>query len=167
MKTAITTLGLTLFLALCTAVFADEEQQKRTERDEPLTTATLAGTYTIVSSQKGDEKTPADQLEGAMVTFTENTIVATDADKKQMYAATFKLDNSQTPAVITMVSTLQEHKGAKATGLIQGDGRTLKLIYALPDEAELPAKFEPAKGQRMMVLKKIEKTASVPVEVKK
>lgn len=165
MKTALTTIGLAAFLLFCTALFAEEEV-KRTTRDEPLTTAMLAGTYTIVSSQTGDEKSPAEEFEGHLVTFTENTIVATDADQKQMYAASFKLNNSKTPATIDMVSTMEEHRGAKATGLIQGDGRTVKLIYTVTGEAKPPTKFEPGEDQRLVVLKKIEKTASVPTERK-
>lgn len=160
MKAAIITVTLALFAFACVALFAGE----KVGRDQPLTKAMLAGTYTIESSQKGDEVTPPDHLAGSLVTFTENTIVATDGDKKEIYAAKFELDHSKTPAVIHMVTTTPEFKGAQASGLIQGDGRTVKLIYALPHEGEKPTEFKAAKGQRLMVLKKIEKTASVPVE---
>lgn len=166
MKAIAPTIGLTLFALLCTAVFAEEPVvEKKVGRDQPLTAAMLAGTYTIESAQKGDDKTPPDKLEGTVVTFTENTIIAVDRDKKQTYAATFKLDNSKTPATIHMVSTMPEAKGAKANGLIQRDGNEVKLIYAMPDEGEMPSKFEPGKGQRMMTLKKIQETASVPPPV--
>jgi uncharacterized protein (TIGR03067 family) len=163
MKTTIATIGLTMFTLFCTAVFAaDKPSPEKVGKDEPLTAAMLAGTYTIVSAQKGDEMTPADRLEGCLVTFTENTIVTTDADKKQMYAATFKLNNTHTPAMIAMVSTTPEYKGAKANGLIHRDGSTVKLVYALPDEGEAPKELKAGKGQRYMVLERIEKTASVP-----
>lgn len=167
MKAAVPTIALTLFALICTALFAAEPQVKeKVGRDQPLTTAMLAGTYTIEASQKGDEKTPAGKLEGTVVTFTENTIVAVDRDKNEMYAATFKLDNSTTPAKIHMISTAPDAKGARADGLIHREGNIVKLIYAMPDEADMPSKFEPAKGQRMMTLKKIQETASVPVEKK-
>jgi uncharacterized protein (TIGR03067 family) len=162
MKIALTTLGLTVYLLLCTAIFADEKSPAEVGRDEPVTAAMLAGTYRIVSAQKGDEKTPPDKLEGNIVTFTENTIVALDADEKQTYAAKFTLDTSKSPTVISMVSTIPEHKGASANGLIHRDGETVKLIYALPDEGEMPSEFKAGKGQRLLILKKFEKTASVP-----
>jgi uncharacterized protein (TIGR03067 family) len=167
MKAAIPTIALTLFALTCTALFAAEPAVKvKVGRDQPLTTAMLAGTYTIESAQKGDDKTPADKLEGTVVTFTGNTIVAVDRDKNEMYAATFKLDSSKTPATIHMISTMPEAKGAKANGLVQREGNIVKLIYAMPDEGEMPSKFEPGKGQRMMTLKRIQETASVPLEKK-
>ncbi len=163
MKAALPTAALALFALFCTVLFAEEKQ---VGRDQPLTTAMLAGTYTIESSQKGDEATPPDRLAGSLVTFTDSTIVATDGEKKELYAATFQLDHSKTPAVINMVSTTPQFKGSKASGLIQVDGKMVKLIYALPEEGEMPTEFKAAKGQRLMVLKKLEKTASVPVEKK-
>jgi uncharacterized protein (TIGR03067 family) len=163
MKTILSTISLGLFALLCTAMFAAEPvTENKVGRDQPLTAAMLAGTYTIESSQKGDEKTPADKLDGTVVTFSENTIVAVDRDKNELYAATFKLENSQTPAKIKMISTNPEHKGAEANGLIHRDGALVKLIYVMPDEGDMPSKFEPGKGQRMLTLKKIQETASVP-----
>lgn len=166
MKAATPTIGLTLFALACTALFAEDTSPQKVGRDQPVTPAMLSGTYTITSAQKGDDKTPADKLEGCVVTFTENTIVAVDRDKNEMYAATYKLDNSHSPAAIKMVSTVAAAKGAKANGLIQRDGNTVMLIYAVAEEGDMPTKFEAGKGQRLMTLKKIQETAGIPKDTK-
>jgi uncharacterized protein (TIGR03067 family) len=150
MKSTITTLCLALYALVCAAAFAEDKPKAVTAKD-------LTGSYVVLSAQKGDEKTPKDKLDGMVVTFTDKAILATDKEKNKLYAATYTLDTSKTPTVIHMKSTIQEHKGAEATGILELDGKFLKLIYALPHEGKAPTEFKAHEGQRLMTLERFDK----------
>ena len=54
--------------------------------------------------------------------------------------ATYTVDTGKKPYIISMVTTLPD-KGVMARGLIEKDGETIRLIYALPD-GTLPTEFK-------------------------
>ena len=112
--------------------------------------AALEGTYTIVSGEEDGKPVPAERIKGSVVKFAGNKIVGHDKDKKEFFAAEFKLDTAKTPWVIDMTS--KQPKEAKAAGLVKKDGDTLTIIYALPG-GEAPTEFKTKAKQQMFVLK--------------
>lgn len=128
--------------------------QKEPVKAEKLTAKKLVGVYSIVSSENGGTKTPEERNRGVQVRFTEEAIVATDPKQKDVYAATYKLDASKTPAEIMMISTLEGSRGTIATGLIEATGDSVRLIYTLPGGNKRPTAFQAKEGEVMVVLKK-------------
>jgi uncharacterized protein (TIGR03067 family) len=117
----------------------------------------LAGNYTIVAGEREGQKETPEHIQGTAVTFTGNTVTVTDKDKKETYVATYKLDTSKNPAVIMMTEKTGPTKGERARGLIEKDGDTVKLIYALPG-GEMPTGFDKTKDKQLMfVLKRNQK----------
>jgi uncharacterized protein (TIGR03067 family) len=110
----------------------------------------LEGTYTIVSGEEGGELIPEPRIKGAIVKFTADKITATDKDKKEFFAAIYKMDTGKTPYRIMMKSTTP--KEAETTGLIEKKGETVRVIYALPGGEE-PTEFKTKEKQQMFVLK--------------
>jgi uncharacterized protein (TIGR03067 family) len=113
----------------------------------------LVGTYTIVAGEKFGQKEPADRVKDITVRFTDKEVVVTDKDKKQVYAASYKLATNQKPWRITMVSTLAPSAGQTAKGLIEKKGDTVRLIYA-EGGGEMPTDFKTKDKQLMFVMKK-------------
>ena len=89
------------------------------------------------------------------MTFTKDSIVVSDKDKKDIYSATYTLKPATNPCGITMTSRVEKSAGEIARGLIEKQGDTVRLIYALPT-GELPAGFKTKEKQLMFVLKKTE-----------
>ena len=116
----------------------------------------VEGTYKIVSSEKNGQPTPKDEIDGMVVTFTKDKIITANRDKKEVYAASYKIDATQRPAMITMVSTMEQFKGATAKGLIEIGKDKLKLIYTLPDGKIMPTEFKTFEGQVMVVLERVD-----------
>lgn len=129
--------------------------QAEPKNEKGVTAKELVGQYEVTSGEKNGEKLPADRIKGNKVRFTEDKIVATDKDSKETFACTYKVDSSKSPAVITMVSTIQGSAGQVAKGLIQSEGDQIRLIYTLPDGEKQPEKFKTEPGQLMLVLKKL------------
>jgi uncharacterized protein (TIGR03067 family) len=96
-----------------------------------------------------------DRLKDVTVRIAANAITTFDKDKKEIYAATYKLDTSRKPWRIMMTATITpvDGKGTKAEGLVERDGDTFKLIYALPG-GKAPTEFKTGEKQQMFVLKK-------------
>ncbi len=140
------------FLATCFAAAADDKPP--TDYKEFM--ANLKGEYSIVSGEKFGKEEPAERIKGTMVRFTQDTVIVVDKDKKQTYAATYKIDPSKKPMSITMTSIAAPNKGETATGLIALDGGKLKLIYALP-KGEAPTDFKTKDQQLMFVMEKASK----------
>ena len=145
MRTFVTLLALGVFTLIVSASRGDEPAGGILPKD-------LVGTYMVVAGENGGRPSPTERIEGVLVRFTENSIIVTDTAKKEVYACTYELKSPGNPAKITMTSTLESNRGAKATGLVERDGKTVKLIYKLPDIGEEPTKFETTKGQLMFVL---------------
>lgn len=118
----------------------------------------LVGGYTIVAEEKFGQRVPHEQLPSAAVRFTEDTITVTDKDKKETYVATYKLDPGKKPWAITMVSKIPK-SGEEARGLIEKQGDTVRLIYALPGGAT-PTGFKTGEKQLMFTMKNLNKGGS-------
>jgi len=65
--------------------------------DEKKSAADLDGTYTIVKGERDGKPIPEGEIKGAVVTFKGDRVYGTDKDKKEFFAATFRLDTSATP----------------------------------------------------------------------
>ena len=126
---------------------------------EKQTAASLEGGYTLVSGEKDGKPIPEAEIKGSIVRFTGDTVLGTDKDKKEFFSATYTLDTSKTPWVITMKS--KEPKESTATGLIKKDGDTITLIYALPG-GEMPKEFMTREKQHLFVLKNTDKGVKAP-----
>ena len=74
---------------------------------------------------------------------------------KEFYSATYKLDTSTKPWSIKMVG-ITPKAGEKADGIVEMDGDTLKICYALPG-GETPKGFTTKDKQNCFVLKKEDK----------
>jgi uncharacterized protein (TIGR03067 family) len=113
----------------------------------------LEGDYVLVSAEKNGQPVPDERVRGSMVRFTENRIVATDKDKKETYVASYKVDSSGKPCKIAMTSEIAPTQGVSTKGLVEQDGESIRLIYALPGGDE-PTEFKTKDKQLMVVLKK-------------
>jgi uncharacterized protein (TIGR03067 family) len=154
---------LAVFAAVCGLASAED---KTKPGDKP---PALNGSYTIVSGEENGKPIPKERIDGAIVVFTDKTIVGTDKDKKEFFSATYTIDSSKTPWVITMTDA---RRGAKpddkkaddkkpaekqsASGLIKVDGEMVTVIYALPG-GKTPTEFKTADMQQMFVMKRADK----------
>ena len=158
-RTNLLTLGLATILTLGASAFADDKK-KPNPSGAP---EDLIGGYTVVAGEKYGEKEPAERIEGVTVIIAKDGIIVRDKEKKEVYAQTYKLDTSSTPWKITMTTKItpydQEKGGEKkdesehvSQGLIEKDGDTVKIIYALPG-TPAPKEFKTTSKQLMFVLK--------------
>ncbi len=148
-----------LALALATlGLLGFQAQADDSKNENQAKVGMLVGSYEIVSGEKGGEKTTEDRMKDVRVMIAANAITTFDKDKKMVYAATYKLDTSNTPWKIMMTATLTpvNGKGTKAEGLIKMDGDRVHLIYALPGGVA-PTDFKTREKQQMFVLKKSSK----------
>ncbi|HEX3450519.1 MAG TPA: TIGR03067 domain-containing protein [Isosphaeraceae bacterium] len=143
-----TAVGLSTLLAA--AVFSQGTSSKP---EKSCTPESLVGRYDIVDGEKEGTKEPAERIKGTTVTVTKDSIVVADKEKKEIYASFYKLDSTTNPCSITMTSRVESSAGEIARGLIQKDGDTVRLIYALPT-GEIPAGFKTKEKQLMFVMKK-------------
>lgn len=107
-----------------------------------------------MAKRKGP-RNPQNGIKGTTVTITKDSIVVADKEKKEIYTSFYKLDSTTNPCSITMTSRVESSAGEIARGLIQKDGNTVRLIYALPT-GEIPAGFKTKEKQLMFVMKKTE-----------
>jgi uncharacterized protein (TIGR03067 family) len=121
--------------------------------DKAFTPKSLVGRYIIVSGEKEGLKEPEERIKGTTVAFTTDSVTVVDKDKKELYSASYKRNTTTNPCEITMVSRVDQSAGQIARGLIQKEGDTIRLIYALPT-GEIPAGFKTKEKQLMFVLKK-------------
>lgn len=87
------------------------------------------------------------------MTFTEETVVVADKEKKEIYSASYKFNPTTNPCDITMTSRVESSAGETARVLIKQNGDMLRLIYALPT-GEIPVAFKTKEKQLMFVMKK-------------
>ena len=157
------TLGLAAILTLGASAFAADDKKKPNPSGAP---EDLIGGYTIVAGEKYGEKEAAERIEGITVIIAKDGIVVRDKEKKEVYAQTYKIDTKSTPWKITLKSKITPYDQEKgkdkdkdkedseqvAEGLIEKDGDTVKLIYALPG-TPAPKEFKTTSKQLMFVLK--------------
>lgn len=118
--------------------------------------ADLVGAYTITSGEKFGKVEPKDKISGDMVRFSKDRVVVVDKNSKEIYGSTYKIDSSAKPWKITMTSKLAPQENTVSHGLIEKDGDTVKLIYALPG-GETPTSFKTEDKQLMFIMKYKEK----------
>ena len=155
-------LSAAALLVVGTTAFSDDEPKKK-DSGAP---ADLLGGYTIIAGEKYGEKEPQERIEGTTVRIAEDAIIVLDKDKKEVYAQVYKIDATTKPWHIVMKSKItpySEGKGEEvsAKGLIEKEGDTVKLIYALPGGA-MPTEFKTKEKQLMFVMKnenKVKKNA--------
>jgi uncharacterized protein (TIGR03067 family) len=116
----------------------------------------LIGAYTIVQGEKDGRLEPDDRVRGTTVRITADRIIVTDKDTKETYAATYKVDTGKKPWAITMTSTLPPSKGEAARGLIEKNGDTVRLIYAVRGGQD-PTAFKTREKQLMFTMKAMKK----------
>jgi uncharacterized protein (TIGR03067 family) len=155
--------SIVVAVALATAFASSSRADEKSASESRLT-----GVFKIVGGERNGEKIPAEQLKDVTVRIAENALTTFDRDKKELYAATYKLDKSQTPWKIVMTARLapeantgavgEKKADAQSMGLIAIEGDTIKLIYALP-EGEAPKAFKTEDKQQMFLLERIEESA--------
>ena len=148
------TVGLTA-LVLVLARAGAEDPSRDGGKPEAMK---LTGTYLIVGEEKFGAKVPPDRLRHDVVRFTEDTITVTDEEKKDTYVAAYELELSKKPWAIAMVSKAPK-SGERAAGLIERDGDTVRLIYALPG-GKTPTEFRTKEKQMMFTLKRMNPSGS-------
>lgn len=147
-------IGLGLLMTAGSAAMVQGRQGETSDdKDKPCTPEDLVGRYMIVSGEKYGMPEPEERIKGTIVTFTKDSVVVADKDKKELYSARYKLGSEKNPADIVMISKVEGSAGEEARGLIKKDGQTLHLIYALPT-GEIPNGFKTKEKQLMFVMKK-------------
>jgi uncharacterized protein (TIGR03067 family) len=135
---------------LLLGVHAKVEEKKPVDKNAPVN---LIGDYVIVSGERDGQKEPDETIVGALLHITEDRILMEDRDHKSTpFIATYTLDTSKKPLVITMTSMLPPMKGDTLRGLIEKEGDQVRLIYALPG-GEMPAEFKTKEKQVLVVTK--------------
>ena len=137
------------------ASIAQEAGLATAEANKIRSPEALVGRYIIVSGEKYGMKEPEARIKGTIVVFTRDEVVVTDKDRKEIYTATYKLKTTTNPCDITMTSRAKSSTGEIARGLIQKEGDTVRLVYALPT-GEIPTGFKTREKQLMFVMKKME-----------
>lgn len=151
-------LKFAIALACCTiltSLAVAETDSPSSKVDKTCTAELLVGRYVIVSGEKEGAKEPEDRIKGTTVTFSKDSVVVVDKDKKEMYSASYKLNATANPCDIVMTSKVEGYAGEVARGLIQKEGNTVRLIYALP-AGEIPSEFKTKEKQLMFIMKKID-----------
>ncbi len=114
--------------------------------------AGLIGKYDIISGEDDGKPAPAERIKDHTVTITADTIVVKDKDNNERYATTYKVNTAKKPYRIDMTETTgpRGRKGAKAVGLIENDGDTVKLVYCY-EGGILPAEFKTKAGDKQLM----------------
>jgi len=130
--------GATHFIILLTFLFQSPSENNLV--NSPDETINLMGMYLMVSVEKNGEKLPDRHVQGQMVRITQDRIVATDKDSKQTFAASYKLNASSIPWIISMKSILPQ-AGVETRGLVKREGDVVWLIYHHPG-GDVPTEFK-------------------------
>jgi|SRR5579883_2252470 len=109
------------------------------------------GRYAITAGERSGRPIPEAEIKGTTVRFTDDEVIVTDKDDKQVYVVKYTLDTSKKPYVITMTTTAPK-KGQKATGLIEKEGEVVRLVYNLPGGMP-PDDFKTDEKQEMFQMK--------------
>jgi uncharacterized protein (TIGR03067 family) len=147
---------LALYGLLGSMAVAQQTDPTTKSANKKTTPESLVGRYTITSGEKEGSKEPEERIKGTTVTFTKETVIVADKDKKEIYSASYKLDTKTTPCQITMTSKVEGSAGEVARGLIQqdkDDEKVVRLVYALPT-GEIPTEFKTKEKQLMFVMKR-------------
>src|SRR4051794_11920993 len=89
----------------------------------------LAGTYKLVSGEKGDSEIPKNRLDG-VVRITQDTMTLNDKDNNEVYVIRYSAEPGKESSRILMTvtrSSRSEAVGMKARGLFKVKGDRLTL----------------------------------------
>src|SRR5689334_22135303 len=86
--------SITIALGLVSAllVAAQAVGDKPAQAGSGLKASELVGGYTIVSGEKFGLEEPEERIKGSTVRFSDDRVVVTDKDKKEVYGATYELE---------------------------------------------------------------------------
>ena len=170
LSTLLTASALLVAGSLGLAIADDKPQHEKPKVVDSGAPDDLLGGYTIIAGEKYGEKEDPERLAGTTVRIAEDAIIVLDKEKKEVYAQTYKIDTKAKPWKITLetkITPYPEKKGDSlerkgedriAHGLIEKDGDTVKIIYALPG-GERPTEFKTKEKQLMFVMKNENKTS--------
>ena len=111
----------------------------------------LTGGYTLVSGERDGKALPHNHVADTVVRFTADAVKVTHTTRGDAYAASYVLDESSTPAKVTMTATAAPDSGDVALGPIDKQGDTVRLIYALPGKP-CPTEFKTKSGELLFVM---------------
>ena len=111
----------------------------------------LTGGYTLVSGERDGKPLPHDHIADTVVRFTEDSVKVMHTTRGDAYAASYVLDESGAPCKVTMTATAAPGSGDVALGLIEKQGDTVRLIYALPGQP-CPTEFKTKAGELLFVM---------------
>jgi uncharacterized protein (TIGR03067 family) len=115
--------------------------------------ADLVGEYRITRGEREGVPEPRERLKGSVVRFSNDRVVVVDAHEKELYGAEYSIETGRGPSVITMTSRLESQPNLVTRGLIDKNGDTVRLIYALPGGND-PTSFLTGPRQLMFEMKK-------------
>ena len=153
-RSMLTAVAALLAAGLGTGTADDNKDQSKKDKSKDGA-ASLVGEYVIVSGEREGQKEPPERVKGTRVRFTDKAVAVYDMSKKQTYAATYQLDTTKKPWSITMTAVTGRQKGEMARGLIEKQGKTVRLIYALPG-GDLPTRFATKPKQLLFVMKSLD-----------
>jgi len=111
----------------------------------------LTGGYTLVSGERDGHPIPHAHVADTVVRFTADAVKVTHVARGDAYAASYVLDESSQPCKVTMTATAAPGSGDVALGLIDQQGDTVRLIYALPGKP-CPTGFTTRPGELLFVM---------------
>jgi uncharacterized protein (TIGR03067 family) len=124
-------LALGLCAALSWAVGTSNAEEKKFDA------AKLVGKWTIASGEKNGEKVAEDNLKKIKIEIDKEKLTL-NGDMEFVFS--YKLDTSKKPVGISMTITKGMGEGTTTEGIIEVDGDTIKLCYAMPNE-KAPKEF--------------------------
>lgn len=157
-------LAALLVPALAPAQEPKERRKEQEKGDRPAARAgQFVGTYTIVSGEEDGRPVPPERLRDNSARITEDRFVVVDADKKERYAASYRLmadrptEGGGYKIAMRTVAAPGEQEGTEAIGLIKKEGDKVTLIYTVPG-GEPPTEFKtkPGSKQNLFVLQHVE-----------
>ena len=113
----------------------------------------LTGEYKLMSGERDGHALPPDHIHNSAVRFTADSVVVSDRDDNKSYAASYRLDTKTQPWRITMTATEAPNAGEVSEGLVEQQGNTVRLIYALPGHPA-PSDLHTKPGELLFVLEK-------------
>ena len=152
---------ISLAALLCFSGFAASGILADEKADLEKEVKKLQGAWTIVSSEAGGKKLPADDLKGLIVTFEGDKHTVKNGDKV-IQVGTQKIDPFKSPKTIDVTMIEGASKGAVMLGMYEFDGDTLKVCFD-PAGKKRPTEFKSPPGSDNFVnVHKRVKKASTP-----
>jgi len=145
-----------LKLALFAVSFGMQQYADETPTQKSGNANQLVGHWTIVRGKNEQKAVEQEKIHGSEVKFTKERIIAYDPKHKELYVATYKVDDSATPHKISMTVVEGPMKGKKADGIYKVDGDQLTLVYSVPGASRPPQFDTQGKGHQLMFVMKRE-----------